>query len=96
MKQAISTANVGEILRLLRISFDLSISDLSDKTKISKSYISEIEKGIKTPSEKIIKNYSTGLNIPEKILNDLLNNYSQMHLPYQQLLLDMLKTISKL
>ena len=45
MERTISRNNVGEILRLLRISFDLSISDLSEKTKISKSYITEIEKG---------------------------------------------------
>ena len=49
-----SDNNVGEILRLLRISYDPSITILSEKTKISKSYITEIEKGIKTPSEKII------------------------------------------
>ena len=39
--------NIGEVLRLLRISYDLSISELSQKTKISKSYITEIEKGEK-------------------------------------------------
>lgn len=96
MERTISRNNVGEILRLLRISFDLSISDLSEKTKISKSYITEIEKGIKTPSEKIIKNYSTGLKIPEDTLNYLLNSYSQKHLSYQKLLLEILKKISKL
>ena len=41
--------NIGEVLRLLRISYDLSISELSQKTKISKSYITEIEKGEKNP-----------------------------------------------
>lgn len=96
MERTISGNNVGEILRLLRISFDLSISDLSEKTKISKSYITEIEKGTKTPSEKIIKNYSTGLEIPEDTLNYLLNNYSQKHLSYQKLLIEILKKISKL
>lgn len=96
MERTISRNNVGEILRLLRISFDLSISDLSEKTKISKSYITEIEKGTKTPSEKIIKNYSTGLEIPEDTLNYLLNSYSPKHLSYQKLLLEILKKISKL
>lgn len=83
-----SDNNVGEILRLLRISYDLSITTLSEKTKISKSYITEIEKGIKTPSEKIIKNYGVGLEIPEETLNYLLNNYSQKHMPYQKLLIE--------
>ena len=96
MEKTISRNNIGEVLRLLRISYDLSISDLSEKTKISKSYITEIEKGIKTPSEKIIKNYSNGLEIPENTLNYLLNNYSQKHLSYQKLLIEILKKISKL
>lgn len=96
MKQTASRNNIGEILRLLRISFDLSISDLSEKIDISKSYITEIEKGDKTPSEKIIKNYSTGLGVPEETLNFLLNNYSQRHLPYQKLLIEILKRISKI
>ena len=38
---------IGEILRLLRISYDLSISELSKRTNVSKSYITEIEKGEK-------------------------------------------------
>lgn len=83
-----SDNNVGEILRLLRISYDPLITILSEKTKISKSYITEIEKRIKTPSEKIIKNYSVGLGIPEETLKYLLNNYSQKHMPYQKLLIE--------
>lgn len=96
MKETMVRNNISEILRLLRISYDLSISDLSEKTKISKSYITEIEKGTKTPSEKIIKKYSQGLNIPEDTLNYILNSYSQKHLSYQKLLVEILKKISKL
>lgn len=96
MEQATLRNNVGEILRLLRISYDLSISDLSEKTKISKSYITEIEKGIKTPSDKIIKKYSIGLKIPKETLDYLITNYSHKHLSYQKLLITILKKISKL
>ena len=88
--------SIGEILRLLRISYDLSISELSKKTNVSKSYITEIEKGEKKPSEKIIKNYSAGVGIPEDTINYFLNNYSRKHLPYQKLLLEILRKISKL
>ena len=88
--------NIGEVLRLLRISYDLSISELSKKTNISKSYITEIEKGEKNPSNKILKNYSSGLGIPEETLNYLLNNYSQKHLSYQKLLIEILEKIAKL
>ena len=93
MTQVTNENNVGEVLRLLRIAYELSISDLSEKTKISKSYITEIEKGKKKPSEKIIKNYSLGLNIPENVLNYLITNYSKTHLDYHNLLLEILKRI---
>lgn len=96
MNELTQKNSTGEILRLLRISHDLTISSLSEKTKISKSYITEIEKGVKTPSDKIIKNYSIGLKIPESTLNYLLKEYSQEHLPYQKLLLIILKNISEL
>lgn len=96
MEQTMLENNVGQILRLLRISFDLSISGLSEKTKISKSYITEIEKGIKVPSEKIIKKYSIGLGIPEDALNYLLKKYSKKHLSYQKLLIEILKKISNM
>ena len=82
--------NTGEVLRLLRVAYDLS------KINVSKSYIAEIEKGIKNPSEKIIQNYSIGLNIPESTLQYLLDSYSQKHLPYQELLMKILRKISKL
>lgn len=47
MHQNIVRSEIGEVLRLLRIANDLSISELSKKTSISKSYITEIEKGKK-------------------------------------------------
>ena len=61
----IARNNIGEVLRLLRISFDLTISELSQRTSISKSYITEIEKGVKNPSAKILEKYSKGLGIPD-------------------------------
>lgn len=53
-------------------------------------------KGEKNPSDKILKNYSDGLEIPEETLKYLLNNYSQKHLSYQKLLIEILKRIAKL
>ncbi|MCH5268958.1 MAG: helix-turn-helix transcriptional regulator [Lachnospiraceae bacterium] len=96
MEKEIAWDSIGEILRLLRISYDLSISELSEKTNISKSYITEIEKGVKTPSEKIIKRYSIGLEISEDTLNYFFKSYSHKHLPYQKLLMEILRKISKL
>lgn len=83
--------NIGEILRLLRISNDLSISELSKKTSISKSYISELEKGKKIPSSKILKCYSVGLELPEETINYLLKDLSQQKFSYKKRLLKILE-----
>lgn len=96
MKQIIVRNNIGEVLRLLRISFDLSISELSQRTSISKSYITEIEKGVKNPSAKILEKYSKGLGIPKEVLNYMLSNFPQKHLSYQKLLSEILSTVNQL
>ena len=88
--------NIGEVLRLLRISYDLSISELSKKQIFQNLILQKLKKGEKNPSNKILKNYSSGLGIPEETLNYLLNNYSQKHLSYQKLLIEILKKIAKL
>lgn len=96
MKRIIARNNIGEVLRLLRISFDLTISELSQRTSISKSYITEIEKGAKNPSPKILEKYSKGLGITEETLNYMLSNFPRKHLPYQKLLYEILSTVNQL
>lgn len=84
----------GEILRLLRIANDLSISELARRMSISKSYITEIEKGIKNPSNSILERYSKELNISKKNLDYILKEFSKEHLPYKKLLLSILEKIA--
>ena len=96
MHQNIVRSEIGEVLRLLRIANDLSISELSKKTSISKSYITEIEKGKKNPSDDILRKYSSGLEIPEEVIKYFLNNYSNRQISYQKLLIKILNKISKL
>lgn len=86
----------GEVFRLLRIAQDMSISQLSERTHISKSFISEIEKGIKEPSEKTIESYCNGLNISKKQLNYMLNNFGNKKYTYQKVLFEILKKIADL
>lgn len=43
---------LNEILRVLRIANDLKITELSELSNVSCSYITEIEKGYRTPSLK--------------------------------------------
>ena len=46
---------IGEVVRVTRRDKnDMTINDLSKKSQVSKSYITEIEKGKKTPSNDIL------------------------------------------
>jgi transcriptional regulator with XRE-family HTH domain len=48
---------LGEALRLIRVYHDL-------KQKVSTSYLSEIERGLKTPTLDIIQRYATVFDMP--------------------------------
>lgn len=55
---------LSEALRLIRVFHDLKQQDLADKLEVSKSHISEIESGKKTPSLELIGKYSSVFGIP--------------------------------
>jgi transcriptional regulator with XRE-family HTH domain len=86
---------ICEVLRLLRISNDLSIKELSSKTGISASYITEIERGIKdTPSIDIIEKYSKALNVSKSTIMFFEEDLSSKKYNYQKMLLRILQKIS--
>ena len=62
---------VGKVLRIARIANDMTITDTSKKTGVSKSYITEIEKGKKHPKYnilmKLLYEYQSDLEEFEKI-----------------------------
>lgn len=55
---------LSEALRLLRIYHDLTQTELAKKLKISKSYLSEIEAGIKVPTLAVVQDYAKEFDIP--------------------------------
>lgn len=55
---------LNEALRLIRVYHDLRQTEMAEKLNISKSYISEIEKGIKSPSLDLINKYAEFFQIP--------------------------------
>lgn len=55
---------IHEALRLMRVFHDLKQVELAEKLGISKSHISEIEKGNKSPSLDLIQRYATEFKIP--------------------------------
>lgn len=60
--------HMGSVIKVIRIANDLTISELSKISKVSVSYIHELELGRKTPSINIIKKISQALNIPAYIV----------------------------
>jgi transcriptional regulator with XRE-family HTH domain len=55
---------LGEALRLIRVYHDLKQKDAAERVGVSTSYISEIERGTKTPTLDIIERYSRQFDIP--------------------------------
>lgn len=55
---------INEALRLIRVYHDMKQTEAAEKLGISRSYISEIEKGIKTPTLDLISKYAQTFNVP--------------------------------
>lgn len=55
---------INEALRLIRVFHDLKQVELAERLGVSKSHISEIEKGSKTPSLDLIERYAHEFNLP--------------------------------
>lgn len=55
---------LSEALRLIRVFHDLKQVELADRLCISKSHLSEIESGTKTPSLDVIDRYSKEFGLP--------------------------------
>ena len=55
---------INEALRMFRVFYDLKQYELAEKLGVSQSYISEIEKELKSPSLDLIEKYSREIKIP--------------------------------
>ncbi len=55
---------LNEALRLIRVYHDLRQVDVAEQLGISKSYLSEIEKGSKKPTLDLMEKYSKNFQIP--------------------------------
>lgn len=55
---------LGEALRLIRVYHDLKQKEAATRVGVSTSYISEIERGAKTPTLEVIEKYSREFDIP--------------------------------
>jgi len=55
---------LNKILRLIRIYHDLNQTELAERLGISKSHLSEIESGVKTPTLALLEKYSKTFKVP--------------------------------
>lgn len=55
---------LGEALRLIRVYHDLKQKEAAERVGVSTSYISEIERGTKTPTLDVIEKYAREFDIP--------------------------------
>jgi transcriptional regulator with XRE-family HTH domain len=55
---------LSEALRLIRVFHDMKQAEAAQKMGISKSYLSEIERGHKEPTLDILRKYEALFNIP--------------------------------
>ncbi len=60
--------NIGIAIKTIRTHFGISQEDLSLKTGISQTSISQIENGLKNPSKRTIKKICDVFQIPEAIV----------------------------
>ncbi len=58
------TAQLNKVLRLIRIFHDLKQKKLAEKLGISKSLLSEIESGKKTPTLSVLNRYAEVFQVP--------------------------------
>lgn len=55
---------IGEALRLIRVFHNIKQTEAASKLGISKSYLSEIESGVKEPTLQLISRYAEVFDIP--------------------------------
>jgi len=55
---------IGEALRLIRVFHDLKQNQVAERLGLSTSYVSEIERGLRTPALETIERYGRVFDMP--------------------------------
>ena len=69
--------NLNKILKYIRDFSQLTQLELEGKIGVTRSYISEIESGKKTPSLEVLEKYSSEFKIPLSTIMLFAENYEQ-------------------
>lgn len=67
---------LGEVLRIIRESADLNLTEGADKLGLSKSYVSEIENSKKVPTVETLHRYAEEFDIPVSSIFFFSENYA--------------------
>jgi len=84
--------STNNIYRLLRIARDKKIKDLADELLVTPAYIHAIESGTRTPSKRLIRDYSKVLGVDEEIIVSFDKKNSDLK-RFEKLLLRLLESI---
>ena len=60
--------SLGQFIRERRKAAEYSLRDLADKANVSNPYLSQIERGLHTPSVRVLKAIATALNVSAESL----------------------------
>jgi len=55
---------MNNALRLIRVYHDMNQNDAAERVGLSKSYVSELEKGHKKVTLEVLEKYAKGFNLP--------------------------------
>ena len=55
---------LGGLLRAQRMAADLSLRELSERTKVSNAYLSQLERGLHEPSLSVLRAIASALGVP--------------------------------
>lgn len=84
------------VLRTVRIAQDLSTKEVADKMNVRTSYITDVERGDRTPSISTLDKYCEALNIPTNSIFLWRDSQKKNHYSFQKLLMTILMAIEKL
>ena len=87
------TINRNYIFKALRIANDMSVKNLAELLRVTPAYVNAIESGRKTPSRRLIKDYSEVTGIDEDIIKE--NMHDPIPYKFGKVLFDILKYLLK-
>jgi transcriptional regulator with XRE-family HTH domain len=59
---------LGALMRAQRMSADLSLRELAERTNVSNAYLSELERGLHEPSLRVLRAIASALGMPLELM----------------------------